>query len=190
MKLSTYDVILGKSWMDRRNPDIDWRVHTVKINVRKSIVELNRVQEVERKEKFSSISSREIERKEISTQCKQPLAQKEPVYLAVVRLVENDDDRKELSDDSIVEINEDNTKTPYLKEVKKILLEYVGIFLKYLPTRWPPQTDVDRMIELVPRAEPPHEAPYRMPPQGIDELKNQLQDLTEMGYIQCSISTF
>ena len=54
----------------------------------------------------------------------------------------------------------------------------------------PPQRQLDHKIELVPGAEPPHRAPYRMSPQGLDELKKQLKDLTEKGYIQPSVSPF
>ena len=49
---------------------------------------------------------------------------------------------------------------------------------------------MDHRIELVPGAEPPHRAPYRMSPQGLDELKKQLRELTEKGYIQLSVSPF
>ena len=54
----------------------------------------------------------------------------------------------------------------------------------------PPQRELDHIIELTPGAEPPHRAPYRMSPQGLDQLKKQLRDLTNKGYIQPSISPF
>ena len=98
-----------------------------------------------------------IDIQEISAQSMRRLAQKEPVYLAVVRPVENDDDQT-------VEINDDKTKTPYLEEVQNILREYADVFPKDLPAGLPPQRDVDHKIELIPGAEPPHKAPYRMSP--------------------------
>ena len=54
----------------------------------------------------------------------------------------------------------------------------------------PPQRQLDHKIELILGAEPPHRAPYRMSPQVLDELKTQLRDLTEKGYIQPSVSPF
>ena len=45
-------------------------------------------------------------------------------------------------------------------------------------------------MELLPGAEPPHRAPYGMLSKGLDELKRQLQDLTEKGYIQPFVSPF
>ena len=41
---------------------------------------------------LSSVFKSGIEIQEISAQCMRRLAQKEPVYLAVIRSVENDDD--------------------------------------------------------------------------------------------------
>ena len=43
---------------------------------------------------------------------------------------------------------------------------------------------------MVTGAEPPHRAPYRMSPQGLDELKKQLHDLIEKGYVQPLVSSF
>ena len=40
MKLPKYDAILGKSWLDRWNPSIDWRAGTISIQVGKKIVVL------------------------------------------------------------------------------------------------------------------------------------------------------
>ena len=70
----------------------------------------------------------------------------------------------ENDDDQIVEINDDKTKTPYPEEVQNILRKYADVFPKDLPVGLPPQRDVDHKIELIPGAEPPHKAPYRMSP--------------------------
>ena len=183
MKLPKYDAILGKSWLDRWNPEIDWKKNTVTIKIGRRTVVLNGVQDSEKREELSSVFKSGIDIQEVSAQCMRRLAQREPVYLAVVRSVEKDDDQT-------VEINDDKTKTPYPKEVQKILKEYADVFPKDLPAGLPPQRDVDHRIELIPGAEPPHKAPYRMSPQGLDELKKQLKDLTEKGYIQPSISPF
>ena len=91
---------------------------------------------------------------------------------------------------STVIVNDDKTQTQYPKELQVILDDYANVFPRELPAGLPPQRDLDHRIELVPRVEPPHRAPYRMSPKGLDELKRQLQDLTEKGYIQPSVSPF
>ena len=98
----------------------------------------------------------------------------------------NDETRNEAT----VIVNEDQTKTSYPIEVQAILNEFSDVFPKGLPGGLPPSRELDHHIELVPGAEPPHKAPYRMSPQGLDELKKQLADLTEKGYIQPSLSPF
>ena len=121
---------MGNSWLDRWNPDIDRRGNTVTIKVGKLIVVLNGVQEKENKEKLSNVFRRETMIKEISPQSMRRLAQKEPVYLAVVRSVESNDVQKEVDGDHIVEVNEDKAKTPYPKEVQEILTKYLDVFLR------------------------------------------------------------
>ena len=82
------------------------------------------------------------------------------------------------NDDQTVEISEDEIKTPYPEKVPKILQEYADVSPKDLPAELPPQRDVDHKIEMVPGAQPPHKATYRLSPQCLDELKKQLKDLT------------
>ena len=113
------------------------------------------------------------------------LAKTEAVFFAVVRTT-NEEIRNEVT----VTVNEDQTKTNYPVEVQAILNEFSDVFPKDLPGGLPPSRELDHRIELVPGVEPPHRAPYHMSPQGLDELKKQLADLTEKGYIQPSVSPF
>ncbi|GJS15463.1 putative reverse transcriptase domain-containing protein [Tanacetum coccineum] len=52
----------------------------------------------------------------------------------------------------------------------------------------PPIRDVEFNIELIPGAEPISKAPYRMAPIELKELKDQLQELLERGFIRPSVS--
>ncbi|GJT24991.1 retrotransposon protein, putative, ty3-gypsy subclass [Tanacetum coccineum] len=51
----------------------------------------------------------------------------------------------------------------------------------------PPIRDVEFNIELIPGAEPISKAPYRMAPIELKELKDQLQELLERGFIRPSL---
>ena len=106
------------------------------------------------------------------------LSKTEAVFMAVVR-----ETNEEIRNESTITVNEDQTKTPYPDEVQAILDEFSDVFPKDLPSGLPPSRELDHRIELVPGAEPPHRAPYRMSTQGLDELKKQLADLTEKGYM-------
>ena len=83
----------------------------------------------------------------------------------------------------MVTVNEDSTKTVFPEQVQAIFDKFADVFPKGLPGGLPPSKELDHRIELVPGAEPPHRAPYRMSPQGLDQLKKQLQELIEKGYI-------
>ena len=38
LKLPTYDAILGKAWLDRSNPVIDWKKHTMQWKVESRLI--------------------------------------------------------------------------------------------------------------------------------------------------------
>ena len=82
---------------------------------------------------------------EISAQRMRRLAQREPVFLAVVRSVPE-------MNEKVVEINEERTKTEYPVEVQKILREFADVFPKDLPIGLPPAREVDHRIDLIPGA--------------------------------------
>ncbi|GJR93398.1 putative reverse transcriptase domain-containing protein [Tanacetum coccineum] len=52
----------------------------------------------------------------------------------------------------------------------------------------PPEREVEFTIELNPDAQPISKAPYRMAPVELKELKDQLQELLERGFIRPSVS--
>ena len=52
----------------------------------------------------------------------------------------------------------------------------------------PPVREIDFTIELVPGTAPISKAPYRMAPAKLKELKVQLQDLLDKGFMRPSVS--
>ncbi|KAG6503272.1 hypothetical protein ZIOFF_035583 [Zingiber officinale] len=52
----------------------------------------------------------------------------------------------------------------------------------------PPRRPVEFAIELIPRTAPTSKAPYRMAPKELNELKVQLQELLDRGFIRPSVS--
>ena len=65
--------------------------------------------------------------------------------------------------------------------------DFLDIFLDELP-ELPPYREVDFEIETVPETTPISIAPYRMAPTELKELKKQLKELLEKGFIRPSIS--
>ena len=64
---------------------------------------------------------------------------------------------------------------------------FSDVFLKELPGI-PLEREVDLSIEIVPRTTPMSRAPYRMAPTELKELKSQLQELMDKGFILPSVS--
>jgi hypothetical protein len=69
-------------------------------------------------------------------------------------------------------------------QVENILVvcEYSDVFPDDLPSM-PPDRDIEFVIELQPSTTPISKRPYRMTPKELAELKNQLQELLDKGYI-------
>nr|GFA43756.1 retrotransposon protein, putative, Ty3-gypsy subclass [Tanacetum cinerariifolium] len=68
-----------------------------------------------------------------------------------------------------------------------IVSEFPDVFPDELPGI-PPVRKVEFSIKLIPGAEPISKAPYRMAPIELKELKDQLQELLERGFIRPSVS--
>jgi hypothetical protein len=68
-----------------------------------------------------------------------------------------------------------------------VVCEFPDVFPEDLP-ELPPERDVEFVIELKPGMTPISRRSYRMPPNELAELKTQLQDLLEKGFIRPSSS--
>jgi hypothetical protein len=68
-----------------------------------------------------------------------------------------------------------------------VVCEYPDVFPDELPGM-PPERDIEFAIELQPGTAPISKRPYRMPPAELAELKKQLQELLDKGFIRPSTS--
>ena len=75
---------------------------------------------------------------------------------------------------------------PKIEEVK-VVRDFKGVFPEKLDSL-PPEREIEFSIDLVPDTMPLSKAPYRMAPAELKELKMQLQDLLDSGFIRPSSS--
>jgi len=68
-----------------------------------------------------------------------------------------------------------------------VVREYPDVFPKELPGL-PPNREVEFSIDLLPGTRPISKAPYRMAPAGMKELKEQLEELLDLGFVRPSVS--
>ena len=76
--------------------------------------------------------------------------------------------------------------TSHLEEIP-VVCDYPDVFPDDLPGL-PPDRDIEFLIELQPGTAPISKRAYRMPPKELAELKTQLQELLDKGYIRPSSS--
>ena len=72
-------------------------------------------------------------------------------------------------------------------DLPRVVCEYVDVFLDELPGL-PPHRDVDFGIELHPGTSSISMTPHRMTPVELQELRVQLQELLDKGFIRPSTS--
>ena len=102
------------------------------------------------------------------------LKKNEPTFLATLKL------------------NEETSSTmeDMPREVVKVLEAYRDVMPPELPKKLPPKREVDHSIELEVGAKIPAMAPYRMAPPELEELRRQLKEMLDAGFIQPSKSPY
>ncbi|XP_060673257.1 uncharacterized protein LOC125420382 [Ziziphus jujuba] len=101
-------------------------------------------------------------------QFKKGVRRKEPSYIALVVAREGEDDE---------------TTPPMVLDALK---SFNDVMPDNLPRNLPPRRDIDHNIALIPGAKPPAKAPYRMAPPELAELRKQLEELLEAGFLRPS----
>ena len=82
----------------------------------------------------------------------------------------------------LVRDKDSSSKTPSLESIP-VVSEYFDVFPEDLP-RIPLERKIDFDIDLLPDTPPIFIPPYRMAPIELRELKEQLKDLLDKGFIQ------
>ncbi|XP_070057149.1 uncharacterized protein [Nicotiana tomentosiformis] len=86
----------------------------------------------------------------------------------------------------LVWVMDTDAKAPTLKSVP-VVNEFLEVFSDELPGI-PPVREIDFGIDVMPGTQPISILPYRMAPVELKELKEQLNDLLEKGFIRPSVS--
>jgi len=82
------------------------------------------------------------------------------------------------------------SETLMFHEATTLIKEFADIFPTSLPNELPPKRNVDHAIDLIPGSEPPSRPTYRLSYVEMNELKKQLKELLDKGFIRPSISPF
>jgi hypothetical protein len=161
-ELGGYDAILGKTWLERLNPRVDWSKHTLEFSYA-GLDHLLVAPESERRARLRK-------------------AQKK-----VINQLLND---KETSSVLCVASVEQPATTPSAIDFTSVLAEFKDVFPEQLPPGLPPERAVEHSIEVIPGQTPPCRGIYPMSELELRELKAQLQELLRAGFIQPSVSPY
>jgi hypothetical protein len=74
------------------------------------------------------------------------------------------------------------------EEIQKLLEEFADIVVEKLPRLLPPIRSVSHHIDLMPGANLPNKAAYRLTPQENEEVKRQVQEFLDKGLVRESLS--
>ena len=75
-----------------------------------------------------------------------------------------------------------NALTEVVQEEVPVVKDYPDVFPEELPGM-PPDRDIEFFIELLPGTWPISKRPYRIPVNDLEEIKKQIKELLEKGYI-------
>ena len=182
--LAGCDVVLGMPWLQAHNPSINWKERSVNVGQRQCA--------------SSEVSSVSLAAAAVSVPTSAAVSPPPPLlshrqlakearrgaalFLAHIYTStptrSPDDERPDEPDPAAISL------------ALPLLSAYADVFPADLPSGLPPTREVDHHIELVPGSSPPSRPTYRLSPSELDELRKQLTDLTNHGFIQPSKSPY
>jgi hypothetical protein len=182
--MDQYDVVLGTPWLEKHNPQIDWRERHLSIQKGRNTVVL-RPPEPPAPQEEPSEEHQDLRRQLLTAlQVKRAKRQGEQVYLALVRAVED----PETGEVSLNILEEDIATRGMTPPEAEFVRNNADLFAE--PDGLPPLRDINHGIELEPGHPPPCRPTYRMPADELEELRRQLKELLEKKHIQPSQSPF
>ena len=155
---------MGKSWLKKWNPQIDWEKNKISFCFKGKEIQLESYKEGKiTRPLLSAIHLKKAARKGC------------PLYAVSMKPVTEDKEREILEKPC---------------DLAKLLKEFHDIFPEELPKGLPPKRAVDHQIETNAKERIPRRPIYRLSFFELRELKKQLADMIEKGFIRPSVSPF
>ena len=148
--LKDYDVILGKAWLEKKNPSLDWKRNVVFLKTQGRTLKLEGVNP--RRPGVHQLSA---------VQMKKVLRHKGKYEHCFLGILREEKERMEC---------EGEPQHYDLKRKVDDILKAFADTMQPLPKGLPPERNVDHKIELPPGHDPPFRATYRMSPLELEEL--------------------
>lgn len=184
-----FDVILGDAWLTQHKAALDFgaKALILKKGTRRIKIQCNQYAAHKLKRKGADASLGLLS----SLQVKRAVRQGAQVYLAMVQQVHDVPGPPDSPDPEGQEpmIHPEGLADP--AALQELLAEYKDVFPPALPPGLPPERGgPGHTINLEPNSKPPFRPVYRLSPLELQEVKKQLAELLEKGYIEPSSSPF
>ena len=162
LPLPKYDAILGQSWLQSLNPNIDWIKQSISL-----IHDGHRHSFTATSDPTPYHATKNLLNSLLITKAslKQSIRRRDVELLILVQ--HTNDTTLHLS--SI----DQGTTDKYTEYRKSLLIEYKDVFPPELPPGLPPRRDVDHKIELLPGAKPILRPTYAMSAKELEELSKE-----------------
>jgi transposase InsO family protein len=174
-----WDIVLGRTWLRRINPAIDWQKDIVTITRQHRVHTLQATPSGPTDVTCGGLCVSALQFKRI-------LRKNTPAYLCVLRDTSALQPPASSAAAGAAEGSKVNTAA-----LEALLAEYADV-MSGIPdgAPQPPPRAVDHAIALTPGAEPPHRGVIRLAQPELAELRRQLTELLAKGYIRPSLSPF
>ena len=172
VELEGFDLILGRPWLSRINPEINWKTGTLRLKHNGNTTTLSRMDD----EATRRIASTLI----VSVaQLRQLRRAQTPMFLVTMEQIKSTLENRRAGDKA------------FQLNLEKLTKEFSDV----LPTGevkppFPPDRAIEHEIPTEPGKAPPHKPVYRLSEKELVELKTQLEDLVNRGFITPSTSPY
>ena len=181
LKLADCDLVLGKPWLVKNDPHIEWASGCITLKYRGKEIKLRprKDPEIQALRKLLIVSSAQLKKALKDRESKAFLVSLKQLFTA----------------------DKDNPTPDFANDLKNLLAEFSDVVPKMVNEDDDIQDikpvfadsagrDVEHKIELTTDKPPPVHPVYRMSPEELDELRKQLQEFIDRGLIQPSTSPF
>ena len=183
MPIQKYDCILGVKWLKQHKPHIQWSDRTVQFSHRRKHHVLHASYPLLLPSRASVNLTYLLSESEF-------LAEQSEFEYVDVAWVKDGSDRGVEFHCNAVQADATPSNNNDSESVRYMLEEYRDVFPDDLPAGLPPERAIDHRIELMPGSSPTSRPTYRMSMTELDELKKQLQELVDHGFVQPSKSPY
>ena len=147
------DVILGKAWLDKHNPMVDWPNNILTFHKPNRTVILSPIRLVEKSATPVLISNLQLKRAVNKRSGS-------PVFVAVIT-----------NEPPATKLQQEITKQDVPIPIRALLDEFADVFPDDLPVGMPPPHQIQMKIDVPSNTSPVHKPLYRLAQSELDELK-------------------